>query len=351
MDTTQEREISVIEPIGAAIEKTKQILFQPFDITKWFAIGFCAWLATFGERGGGGNFNFSSGGGGGNRSSCGTQDFQHAIDNFKDAVLEHLPIIVSVAAVAIVIILILTLVFMWLKSRGQFMFLHCVAENKGEVVNPWKQYAQQANSLFLFKIVLWLLGSAASLIFIVPLVLIFISFAKTDFKVFAATGVIPAIFLVLGFIVLMIVFAVVNTLTKDFVVPIMRIGTCTVTEGWKRFWGLCKPNMGTFFVFLLFLIVINIVLGIITFAIVLGACCLCCVGIIFMIPYISTVAMLPLLVWRRAYSALFLAQFGPEFDVFVSEAVPVVVPMDLIPPGPSAFPTGDMPPQPPEQEL
>ncbi|MHC5085489.1 MAG: hypothetical protein ACYSOV_07800 [Planctomycetota bacterium] len=32
MDTNQMRQISVIEPIGAAIEKTKQILFQPFDI-------------------------------------------------------------------------------------------------------------------------------------------------------------------------------------------------------------------------------------------------------------------------------------------------------------------------------
>jgi hypothetical protein len=52
MDTTQPRDISVIEPIGAAIEKTKQILFQPFDIAKWFAVGFCAWLAALGNGGG-----------------------------------------------------------------------------------------------------------------------------------------------------------------------------------------------------------------------------------------------------------------------------------------------------------
>ena len=36
MDPIQPREISVVEPIGAAFEKTKQILFQPFDIGKWF---------------------------------------------------------------------------------------------------------------------------------------------------------------------------------------------------------------------------------------------------------------------------------------------------------------------------
>ncbi|MHC4525347.1 MAG: DUF7544 domain-containing protein [Planctomycetota bacterium] len=212
--------------------------------------------------------------------------------------------------------------------------LHCVAENKGEVVKPWKQYAQQANSLFLFKVILSLLGTVASLVFIVPLVFIIISFAKTDFKIFAAAGVVPAIFIALGFIVLVIALTVVNTLTKDFVVPIMRLGSCTVTEGWRRFWALCKPNIGTFVLFLLFLIAVNIVLGIIALIVVVGACCLCCVGIIFMIPYIGTVAMLPLIVWRRAYSALFLAQFGPEFDVFVPEVTPVVVPTAEIPPVP-----------------
>lgn len=331
MDTTQPREISVVEPIGAAIEKTKQILFQPFDIAKWFAIGFCAWLATLGNGGGGGGFNFS---GPGNRSGGGMHDFRHEMNNAKDAILENLPVVISVAAGVIILVLALAVVFMWLKSRGQFMFLHCVAENKGEVVKPWKHYAQQANSLFLFKVVLWLAGSVASLLFIVPLVFIVISFAKTEFKVFAAAGVIPAVFLVLGFIVLAICLTVVKTLTEDFVVPMMRLEACTVTDGWKRFWALCKPNMGTFFLFLLFLIVVNIVLGMIAFAVVMGACCLCCVGIIFLIPYISTVAMLPLLVWRRAYSALFLAQFGPAYDVFIQSPTPVVVAADSMPPAP-----------------
>jgi len=331
MGINQPRQISVIEPIGTAIEKTKEILFQPFDIGKWFAIGFCAWLATLGNGGGGGNFNF---GGPGDSSGCGPQNFQQGISNAKDVILEYLPIIISVAAVVIVLIVVLTLVFMWLKSRGQFMFLHCVAENKGEVVKPWKQYAQQANSLFLFKVALWAIGTVISLALIVPLVFIVISFAKTDFKIFAATGVVPAVFIVFAFVVLAIIFAVVKTLTKDFVVPVMYLESCTVTEGWKRFWALCKPNRGTFFLYLLFLIVVSIVLGMIAFAVVMGACCLCCVGVIFMIPYISTVAMLPLLVWRRAYSALFLAQFGPEFNVFRLEPTPVVVPTTIIPPVP-----------------
>jgi len=331
MDTIQPREISIVEPIGAAIEKTKEILFQPFDIGKWFAIGFCAWLATLGNGGGvRGGFNF---GGPGNHSGGGSHNFHQEMNHAKDAILENLPVIASVAVVVLIFILALAFVFMWLKSRGQFMFLHCVAENKGEVVKPWKHYAQQANSLFQFKVVLWLAGSVASLFFVVPLVFIVISFAKTDFKVFAAAGVIPAIFLVLGLFFLAICLGVIKTLTEDFVVPIMRLRACSLVDGWRHFWALCKPNMGTFFLFLLFLIVVHIVIGMIAFAVVAAACCMCCVGIIFFIPYIGTVVMLPLLVWRRAYSALFLAQFGPEYDVF-ARIDSVVVPTESFPPVP-----------------
>ena len=328
METNQPRQISVIEPIGAAIEKTKEILFQPFDIGKWFTLGFCAFLATLGDGGGGGGGNYNFG-----NQSYGNQslDFQEGFQNIKHGVLDNLPVVLTISVVVILVILVLTFLFMWLKSRGQFMFLHGVANNVGEVAVPWHRYAERANSLFLFRIVLWLAGTILSLILIVPLVFIFIALAKSDFKIFAAAGVVPAIFLIFGFVILCIVFTAINVLTKDFVVPIMYLQNCTVTEGWKRFWGLCRCHKNTFLLFLLFLIVVSIALGVIAAAVVMAACCLCCVGIIFIIPYISTVAMLPLLVWRRAYSALFLAQFGPEYDVFAT-ADPAVVPDNMTPP-------------------
>ena len=50
--TTRPREISVAEPVSPALERVKLMLFQPFDLGKWFVIGFCAWLAFLGEGGG-----------------------------------------------------------------------------------------------------------------------------------------------------------------------------------------------------------------------------------------------------------------------------------------------------------
>src|SRR5687767_10268602 len=55
---------SVTEPITQAYNRTVDILFKPFNITKWFVLGFAAWLAQLGEGGGGGNnFNFPMPGG------------------------------------------------------------------------------------------------------------------------------------------------------------------------------------------------------------------------------------------------------------------------------------------------
>jgi hypothetical protein len=55
----QQTGISVIDPISPAIDRVKLILFQPFDLAKWFVIGFCAWLAYLGQRGFNFNFRFS----------------------------------------------------------------------------------------------------------------------------------------------------------------------------------------------------------------------------------------------------------------------------------------------------
>jgi hypothetical protein len=324
MDTLQPGQISVVEPIGAAIEKTKQILFRPFNIAKWFAIGFCAWLATLGS-GGRSNLNFGNWG-----SHEQSPDFQQEIHNVKEAVLENLPIVIGVGALVILVILVLSLVFMWLKSRGQFMFFHCVSRDKGEVVKPWKQYAQQANSLFLFRLVLGLAGVAASILFIVPLVAIGFSFAKTGIAGFALANLVWGFLLIFCIIMVALTLSGIRLLTDDFVVPIMSLRRCSVTEGWKEFWRLLMSNKGSFTVYLLFLFVIGLAIGMIILLAVLVTCC--CAACFLMIPYIGTVVILPILVWRRAYSLLYLSQYGPEFDVFVPEPTPIVVPTASIPP-------------------
>jgi len=121
--------LKVVEPVGSAIERVKAVLFRPFDIGKWFIIGFCAWLAGFGENGGPSlpNFNFS----GGSEPSP-----QRVLEDIKDFILNNLHWLIPLAIFGCLLLIATGLIFLWLGSRGKFMFLHCVAKNKSEVSLP-----------------------------------------------------------------------------------------------------------------------------------------------------------------------------------------------------------------------
>ena len=200
--------ISVIDPIGPAIEHVRLMLFKPFDLSKWFIIGFCAWLAQLGQGGGGG------GGGNGWRAD----GHEPGFDAIKDGILAHLAVIIFVAAIVIPIIIIIAVVLCWLRSRGQFMFVHCVAGNKAEVAVPWNKFARHGNSLFLFRIVIGFIGFLAIGLPIAASIFAGFVMCATGFNPAAIIGLTGAIFVA---VVVSVLFVLVAKFTTDFVVPIM----------------------------------------------------------------------------------------------------------------------------------
>ncbi len=306
MTPQQPPTVSVIEPISPAFEKVKTILFSPFDLRKWFVIGFCAWLAYLGKGGGGGN--------GGGRGG-GPSEAREAFGGAKVFVLENLAWIIPVALIGVMLIIVLWLVLIWLSSRGRFMFLHCVAENKAEVKVPWAKFQQHANSLFLFRIILGLIGFAAiGLPLLLAGGLIAIMIAGNIPGVAGALGI---VMIVLMIVAIAIVLTVIGKFTMDFVVPIMFLRSTSCVAGWREFLTILSLNKGRFVLYILFQIVIGLAIGAIVLTAVFVTCC--CAACILALPYIGTVLMLPVLVFKRAYSLLYLGQFGPEFDVFRTE--------------------------------
>jgi len=191
------------------------------------------------------------------------------------------------------------------------MFLHCVAHNKAEVKVPWTKFRQHANSLFLFRIVVDLIALVA---FGLPcLFAVFSIFAIISGPPYVGP-VLGIVMIVLVFFVLAIAFWLVKRFTTDFVMPIMFLRSTSCTTAWRQFLTLLSANKARFALYALFRIVIGIAIGAIIFAVVLGTCC--CALCIFAIPYIGTVAFLPVLVFVRSYSLCYFRQFGPEFDVF-----------------------------------
>ncbi|UCG55780.1 MAG: hypothetical protein JSU70_13015 [Phycisphaerales bacterium] len=309
MNPEQSSNISVIDPISPAINRTRAILFEPFELKKWFIIGFCAWLAYFGSGSGGPNF-----GGGGPQHD----GFHHGdnLEQVKDFVISYLPWIILVAVIVVAFIIALVLVVTWLSSRGRFMFLHCVAENKAEVKIPWSRYRQHGNSLFAFRIVLSLIGFGIFAVFAVITVLLVVCLAQGGFNIFAVLGLVANVLL---FIALVIALSLVGKFTMDFVVPVMFLGAASCVAGWRQFMTVLSVNKARLLLYILFQIVIAVAIS----AIVVAAVCItcCCAACILAIPYIGTVLTLPLLVFKRSYSLYYLRQFGPDFDVFSPEVV------------------------------
>jgi len=301
--------ISVIEPIAPAIERVKVMLFKPFDLGKWFTIGFCAWLAYLFQGGGGG--------GGGNFSN----PQQGGCPNFPAIFNEHLVLIIVLGAVIACIVIAITVVCLWLSSRGKFMFLHCVATNKAEVKIPWHQYRQHGNSLFVFRLVAGIISIVAIAVLAGIITgLGFLMHHNGIGKWEMALLLVPVSLITL--LPVLIAIMVFFKFTSDFVIPIMFLRANKAVEGWREFLGILSANKGIFALYILFQIIIAMAIGAIVFAAALTACCFCCcTACIWFIPYISTVILLPVLVFKLAYSLYFLRQFGPQLDVFTPMAI------------------------------
>jgi hypothetical protein len=298
---TRPTSVSVTEPLSPALHRVKTVLFAPFDINKWFIIGFCAWLSSCGENGGGGG----GGGGPGRSGRSGSGDSAREVlgkawDYFLANAYWIVPVIVLVFLLCAGIWLLAT----WLNSRGKFMLLHCVALNCAEVKIPWAKYGTHANSLFWFQACLGVLS-----FFLIFPVLIAGVFVLLRAVVQETPLVEPFILLglaVLWAIAIGITVAIIKKLLLDFVVPIMYLRTASVRAAWREFMDLGRENPGRIVLYLLFSLLLAMLIGMGILVLVLITCCIA--GCLMAIPYIGAVLLLPVYVFKRAYPLCYLEQ-------------------------------------------
>jgi len=324
--------VSVIDSIGPALNRTGHILFKPFNIGKWFTLGFCAWLANL--MGGGFNGSFNTGyrggpGGGGAPVGGGGPD----IDGVWDFFQEHMAAIIAVGIIAVLTLWAIGLLLLWLSSRGQFMFLDGVARNRSAVVQPWREFRELANSLFWFRFVLGLIGLAGAIV--ISGLGLAIAWADIAAREFGGMAIASMVISGLLFLVFGIVMAVIGALLRDFVVPVMYLRNVKALYAWRIFrYEVARGYFWNFVLFYLMGFLLGLAIGIMA---AIATCVTCCIAAL---PYIGTVILLPLFVFIRCYPLYFLRQFGPEWDVFPAEPV-LVAPMPP-PPVPGRPP---MPPQ------
>ena len=324
--------VSATEPIGLAVNRTGRMLFKPFGVGKWFTLGFCAWLAQLGEGGGGtGNLNLPGPGGPGTIPG----DLVELRQAFVRNAYWIVPLLIAAVALFVLVI--------WVRSRGKFILLEAVANDRVAVVEPWKRLRPLANSYFCFDLVL----SVVAFLSLVLLVVLAVFVAYPDIRAErfgpgALTAVIGGSALLLAGAV---AFALTRAVGEDFLIPLMYLRGHGIGAAWGEFRRAILPgNLGPVALFYL----MQIVLGIAMASAAVALTCLTC--FLTALPYIGTVLLLPLFVFHRCYSLYFLAQFGNEYNLLVQAepvgAFQVIMPPPPLPPAPPVVP-GPPPPPPP----
>lgn len=301
--------ISVIEPIGEAARRTGQILFRPFSFKKWLILGLCAFLANLTE-GGGSGFNGNTCGKQGSGEFNG-EKAQEALA-WMDANLSW--IIIAIFGVYLLILAVAS-IFIWLECRGRFMFIDGIALNRPAIVEPWKTFGPLANRLLGFRLVMMTIG------LVVPLAgfLVGLQLARPDIEAWrfgenAIAGIVAVgVITIIPWVILWFV----DVVVRDFVVPAMYLRG----EGVMASFGtvvneVLLAHPGSVVLYFLMRILISIAIGAIAFFAVCATVC------VVALPYVGTVILLPLHVFKRCYSLCYLDQLGPAWRVFFDEMWP-----------------------------
>lgn len=307
--------INLLSPISPAVDRTVAQLFRPFDIGKWFALGFTAWLASFlsGATNFSGNYNTPSDFKNANVQS--STDFQHLIS-------WGLPTWIGIAVGVCLVIWLFVAIFIWLGCRGHFMFLDNTLHNRCAIKAPWKAFRQKGNSLFAVHLALSLVIFVSMVATVICALVVFwpnntenLTSRPPDWTYF-----LPLIISGSIFVLLWIGISLILMFLRDFGALWMYRHNVSAWEALKKVSVLATHEPLVFLLYVLIRILIGIIF--VMTAMMLG-CATCCIGCL---PYLSSVLTLPLSVFLVWYTVGCFAQFGSEYDVQLSDELPPALP-------------------------
>ncbi len=300
-------QVQYFEPLSRAWNYMVRALFKPFDVGKWFVLGFSAFLADLLEGPGATGSSHWKG-----NNFEGTQELREVPGIVRDWIFGHPGIVTLIFSGLLLAVIILVLLF-WLSSRGKFMFLDNVVHDRALVNQPWYEFKNEGNSLFVWRLLFGIVGFLVIVSWLS--ILIFVILKGQQESIMPDINFIIFMAFALLFIIFVILY--ISTFLTDFVVPIMYKNRVSATEAWKTFLSLFSQY---WFYFILYGIVKFFLYVLVVTGVVLIGFFTCCFGfLLLVIPYISSVVMLPVSFTFRSFSVMFLEQFGPDFELFPEE--------------------------------
>jgi len=296
--------LPVIQPILVAIQRSRRVLFEPFQLSKWLRLGFCAFLM------GSAPIGMISG------ANPGLQSERSSDRVLPDSLLTwlkaHQSLALSLGLGALFSVIALTLLFTWLSSRARFMLLDGVIRNRGAIKAPWQEYRREANSLFRFRVVLGLISLLVVLLILAGVAALGLSdlmAGEVSLRLVSAFAV-----GVLLLLITLLTMQLISLLLLDFVTPVMLMRRLPVLRAWPIVIdNLVRRQPGGFALYLLARLLIDGAIGSLTLLTLLFSCFLAAV------PYVGAVLLLPLTVFQLSYPLAYLEQLGAAWQVFPAD--------------------------------
>ncbi|MCX7918733.1 MAG: hypothetical protein N3A72_03800 [bacterium] len=260
--------VSVTQLIEPAIQFTKNLLFtSPVSFRKWLKLAFVAWLA--GEAfvgGGGGGFNIPTGG-------PPDQPYSPSLTPLWEYLREHIVVIIILVGIMLGLIITLSVIFAILRAIFTFIFIDALAKNQVAIGPGFARFQSLGWRLFFFRLIVGLIIFFLVILAIaLPVIILIASVGGLD--ALKDSGFIPIVITVLGIIILLLpiilIGVLVHTFTNNFVVPTMYVQNIGILPAWKRYWKTLQSHAWDTVRFLLMKFVLGIGGGIITFLVVLA---------------------------------------------------------------------------------
>ncbi len=225
--------VSAVDVINPAFQHAKQQLFRPFRFGQWVRLAFVGLLA--GEMGSGGcNFNYRF------PSTSHPQGSDQSLGSalgLDPALLAGLITFLVVAGLGLFVL------FTYINSVMRFILFDSIIARECHIRKGWNRHGRHGLQLFVWQILLTLAFFAA----IAVLLGLAVALAwRLDWIAHPGEHLLG---LVLGGCVallllftLILAFAVVHVMTKDFVVPQMALEDISAVEGWRRLWAWLKAE-------------------------------------------------------------------------------------------------------------
>jgi hypothetical protein len=362
--------LSAPDAINPAFQHTRQQLLRPFRFAQWARLAFVGLLAgEMGSMGGcNGNFNWPS---------PDRQAPTHVYTVLPSQLARHPEKYIGLIVLFFVILLALVVLFTYIASRMRFVLFDSIVARECHIRRGWADRRANGLQLFRWEILLMLVSLGTLLIVIgVPLLCAwrvgwFAHPRQHLPAIFVSGGILLLLYLAVA-----VILAVIQVMTKDFVVPRMALEGIDAVEGWRRLWPQLKAEKGGYAGYIGMKIVLAIGAAILFGILTVIACLLLlipiggiaaavifggaaagwtwnpytiaaavvygCVAMLILV-FAGALISVPTVVFFPAYAIYFYAgRFPPLTAVLSTQPAPIIPapPPGLSPPPPAAAPSG-----------